>query len=626
MTREPDDPAEPLKRENEALNEQIKLLVQTEQRLYRSQNQLDAQLDRIRALAGFALQSGDGESIDSILRRALEILWRKFALDWCGVVTLSAGGLQVLSVPADHPVPRAALTAGEEAMAWLAAQVEPHFQGELAHDSAGPPAQLARLLAPVASSRQSSSATTQFACIPLRRVSVDQNGWLLTVSFRRRIASLAEGALGEEHMPFLQLLANHVDHAIANALLTEDLRERSAELAHSLATLEVTQRELLQAQKMEAVGRLAGGVAHDFNNLLTVILGYAGAVANALPEGSPQHGNVQRVIEAARRAAGITSQLLALGRRQVLRREPFDLSEQTKRSTELLRRLVGENITVELALDHHLAWVSADRAQFEQVLLNLVVNARDAMPNGGVMRIETRPANTVDAIRADSTFDPGQFAALSVSDTGIGMDPGTLTRIFEPFYTTKEHGKGTGLGLAVVYGAIKQGEGHVLVESEPGRGSRFTVLLPVSPLKGAPGADGAPPAPVAHAPGGNRTIFVVEDELAIRHVVGTILRGAGYRVEEAANGIEALERLDAGGRFDLVLTDVMMPRMGGVQLAAEVARRGSSVRVVFMSGYSEDLLTAGVLQNGDHAFLAKPFTPDVLLTFVAQQLERGVRA
>ncbi len=626
MTPAPDDPTGALRRENEALNEQIKLLVQTEQRLFRSQNQLDAQLDRIRALAGFALQSGDGESTDSILRRALEILWRKFALDWCGVVTLAPGGLRVLSVPADHPVPATELPAGDEAMAWLRAQVEPDFQGELAPDSPSPPAQLARVLAPIASSRQSDTATTQFACIPLRRVSIDQAGWLLTVSFRRRIASLAEGALSEDHIPFLQLLANHVDHAIENALLTDSLRERSTELAHSLATLEVTQRELLQAQKMEAVGRLAGGVAHDFNNLLTVILGYAGAVANALPDGSPQHGNVQRVIEAARRAAGITSQLLALGRRQVLRREPFDLSEQTKRSTELLRRLVGENITVELSLDHQLAWVSADRAQFEQVLLNLVVNARDAMPNGGVMRIETRAANTVDAIRADETFDPAQFAALSVSDSGIGMDPTTLTRIFEPFYTTKEHGKGTGLGLAVVYGAIKQGEGHVLVESEPGRGSRFTVLLPVSPLKGAPGADGAPPAPVAHTPGGNRTIFVVEDELAIRHVVGTILRGAGYRVEEAANGIEALERLDAGGRFDLVLTDVMMPRMGGVQLAAEVARRGSGVRVVFMSGYSEDLLTAGVLQNGDHAFLAKPFTPDVLLTFVAQQLERGVRA
>ena len=376
---------------------------------------------------------------------------------------------------------------------------------------------------------------------------------------------------------------------------------------------------------MEAVGRLAGGVAHDFNNLLTVILGYAGAVGSALPEDSPQHANVQRVIEAAKRAAGITSQLLALGRRQVLRREAFDISEQTERTAELLRRLVGEHILVDVRLDRSLPHVSADRAQFEQVLLNLVVNARDAMPSGGTMRIETRAATTIDAVRADTTFDPARYAAVSVADSGVGMDEDSLGRIFEPFFTTKELGKGTGLGLAVVYGAVKQGEGHVLVESEPGKGSRFTVLLPIAAPAETRAA--APPAPVANAgPPAGRLVLLVEDEAAIRAVVSQLLRHAGYRVEEAEHGLDALARLDAGLRPDLVLTDVMMPRLGGVQLAEELAKRSPAPAVAFMSGYSEDLTAGGTRAPRRAPFLAKPFTPDVLLRFVADVLARAPRA
>jgi signal transduction histidine kinase/ActR/RegA family two-component response regulator len=626
MTLDPEKRVQELVRENEALNEQIKLLVQTEQRLYRSQNEIDAQLDRIRSLARFALQTEDGEPVPSILSRALEILWRKFALDWCGVIALDPeSGFVVVGSPEEVEQHVGAIPADDAIRAWLLERGEPWFAGELDAAGQAPAERLAALLAPASAKTRPRGGQTQLACVPLRRVDDRQGGWLVTLSFQRRISALAEGALAEEHLPYLQLLANHVDHAIANALMTEDLRERSAELAHSLETLERTQADLVRSQKMEAVGRLAGGVAHDFNNLLTVILGYAGAVGSALPEGSPQHANVQRVIEAAKRAAGITSQLLALGRRQVLRREAFDLSEQTARILELLRRLVGEDVLVEVVLDRSLPMVSADRAQFEQVLLNLVVNARDAMPSGGTMRIETRPATTLDAVRADTTFDPSRFAVVSVADTGVGMDAGTLTRIFEPFYTTKEQGKGTGLGLAVVYGAIKQGEGHVLVESEPGRGSRFTVLLPLASeaeCETARPKTTAPPSTVS-APG--RTILVVEDEQAIRHVVQQLLRNAGYRVEEAEHGAAALAKLDSGITADLVLTDVMMPRMGGVQLAEELERRYPGMRVAFMSGYSEDLVAAGARSSRRAPFLSKPFTPDVLLRFVAEQFARDAR-
>ncbi|MBI5169826.1 MAG: response regulator [Candidatus Eisenbacteria bacterium] len=626
MSSDGDDRVRDLELENEALNEQIKLLVQTEQRLYRSQNEIDAQLDRIRSLARFALQSEDGEPIPSILSRALEILWKKFTLDWCGVIAFEPDhGLVVVSAPDEvepHPAP---LTVDDALRDWILARVEPWFADGLDVGGVAPAERLASALAPVSARACPRGGQTQLSCVPLRRVDERQGGWLVTVSFQRRISSLAEGALAEEHLPFLQLLANHVDHAIANAQLTEDLRERSAELANSLEKLERTQADLVRSQKMEAVGRLAGGVAHDFNNLLTVILGYAGAVGSSLPEGSPQHGNVQRVIEAAKRAAGITSQLLALGRRQVLRREAFDLSEQTARILELLRRLVGEDVLVEVVLDRSLPLVSVDRSHFEQVLLNLVVNARDAMPSGGTMRIETRPATTADAVRADTTFDPSRFAVVSVADTGVGMDSGTLTRIFEPFYTTKEQGKGTGLGLAVVYGAVKQGEGHVLVESEPGRGSRFTVLLPhASEAELAAVAQrNAPPTVPPAAPG--RVILVVEDEQAIRHVVLQLLRHAGYRVEESEHGVAALERLESGLVADLVLTDVMMPRMGGVLLAEEIEKRWPGMRVAFMSGYSEDLVSTGVRSTRRMAFLAKPFTPDVLLRFVAEQLAHGAR-
>ncbi len=373
---------------------------------------------------------------------------------------------------------------------------------------------------------------------------------------------------------------------------------------------------------MEAIGRLAGGVAHDFNNLLTVILGYAGTLAVSLPAGSPGHENLGKVTAAAQRAANLTRQLLALGRRQVQRREHFPLNEQCERTVELLRRLVGEDIRIELRMDRALTMVHADRTQLEQVLLNLMVNARDAMPQGGRLRITTRTATAADAARCEGVVVPERFVVLEVADDGVGMEAVTLERIFEPFFTTKPSGQGTGLGLAVVYGIVKQSEGHILVDSEVGHGSSFRVLLPVGagvlaaePARATVAGDDAPP-------NAGTTVLVVEDEAAIRGVIRATLRRAGYVVLEAGDGQDALASIVARPP-DLVLTDILMPRMGGPALARELAARFPDVRVAFMSGYAADFGEGSGAIERLARFLPKPFTGEELRAFVARQLARA---
>ena len=620
---------ERFRQENLALNDQIKLLVQTEQRLYRSQSRLDAQLQRQRSLAQFSIASTGVELPSAILGRALELLSAGFSLDWIGVVRLEPVQraitlLQVHEGPEPDGQPIAIDPAGWE---WLAARHEAQVVLRECPGPPGPAWEVVRAIAPETADCCRQPGAGRLACLPLRSVGDDRPGAILACLVRQSVAHSRQEGLDDEQLPFLQLLVNHVDHEIASVRLTASLSERSAELASSLATLETTQHELFQAQKLEAVGRLAGGVAHDFNNLLTVILGYAGTLNNSFRPGSPQQENVRRILEAGRRAAGITAQLLALGRRQVQRREPFDLSEQAERTADLLRRLVGEQIRLELDLSRGMPPVNADRAQVEQVMLNLMVNARDAMPEGGAMRIVSRPATLADAARCEGRVNPRLFAALDVEDSGVGMDEPTQQRIFEPFYTTKGAGKGSGLGLAVVYGIVKQSEGHVLVRSRPGQGSRFTVLLPFSlqesreeaPVEAARPAAGPAPARCLG------TILVVEDEPVIREVVVVTLREAGHRVFEAGDGEEALQSLESlRPAPDLVLTDVVMPKIGGLRLAEELGRRHPEVRVAFMSGYSEELLGG----NGRHeepmvSFLPKPFAPGDLLVFVDGQLQRS---
>jgi signal transduction histidine kinase/CheY-like chemotaxis protein len=618
---------ERLRSENAALNEQVKLLVRAEQRLYRSQNELDAQLALVGALELFALQSSMHEEPDVTLARALVMLTSSFSIEWAGFAHPGAvpGEAFVSAAVGDAIGPQARIPVGESLEAWLHSVSGPGYS-PFAPGAPEPCWQLLRLVAPGVFLDESRTRQSGIAYVPLRGAGAYAPGVMLTVGVHSSSAYMRGGPLGERHLPYLSLLANHVDHALSNTHLTRHLGDRSADLAESLARLESTQQELLHSQKMEAVGQLAAGVAHDFNNLLTVILGYAGTLSVSLPAGSPAHENVGKVTAAAQRAANLTRQLLALGRRQVQRRERFSLGEQCERTVDLLRRLVGDNIHVELQLQGSPGPIHADRSQLEQVLLNLMVNARDAMPQGGRLRITARPATGPETALCEIGVAPEGFVVLEVADDGIGMDAATLKCIFEPFFTTKPSGQGTGLGLAVVYGIVKQSQGYILVDSEPGRGTRVRVLLPIA---AAPRAAAGPErtdaciledkTPVRTG----TTILVVEDEVAVRDVVRATLRRAGYVVVEAVDGEDALARVEA--RLpDLVLTDILMPGMGGLALTRELSIRHPAVRVAFMSGYAADFNhETDSIQRHDR-FLPKPFTAEDLRAFVARQLAHAV--
>ena len=377
--------------------------------------------------------------------------------------------------------------------------------------------------------------------------------------------------------------------------------------------------ELLQAQKMETVGRLAGGVAHDFNNLLSVILSYAGFTLEQLPPGDPLRVDVQEIENAARRAAALTRQLLAFSRKQILQPVPLDLNLGLAEVEKMLRRLLGEDIDLVLLPAAGLWTVRADPGQFEQVIMNLVVNARDAMPAGGRLTIST--ANrTLDAAAAAELrgVQPGPHVMVTVADSGTGMAPEVLARLFEPFFTTKPAGKGSGLGLSTVYGIVQQSGGAIQVQSEVGRGTTFRILLPRLEAAAEAGRGEA----ATGRPGGAETILVVEDDRTVLAVATRILEGAGYRVLGAPDGGAALlicERHPAP--IDLALTDVVMPNMGGRAFADALTRSRPAIKVVFMSGYTDDdIASHGVLRPGI-AFIAKPLTRSTLLRKVREVLD-----
>jgi PAS domain S-box-containing protein len=379
------------------------------------------------------------------------------------------------------------------------------------------------------------------------------------------------------------------------------------------------ENELRQAQKMEAVGRLAGGIAHDFNNLLTAIRGHTTFLAEVVPAGSRAAKDVGRIEEAVQRAADLTRQLLAFSRRQMLEERVLDLRRVVEDIEPMLRRLVPERIAVGLALGEEPRLVRADVSQLHHVLLNLVVNSVDAITDEGRIDVAVGAA-TLSREQAGAfpwKIEPGAYASLAVRDTGHGMPHEVQRQIFEPFFTTKPEGRGTGLGLSTVFGIVKQSQGHVVVDSTPGQGSSFTVLLPVAEGEAARDADG--PVGRGAAPGTER-VLVVEDEPAVRRVVRRILERADYGVVEAANGLEALERLEQGGPFDLVVSDLVMPEMGGLELARRLRDRPGRARMLVMSGYSEEEHAQGVRDLGVW-FLKKPFTADRLLDAVRRALD-----
>ena len=385
------------------------------------------------------------------------------------------------------------------------------------------------------------------------------------------------------------------------------------------------EEQFRQAQKMEAVGRLSGGVAHDFNNLLGVIIGYAEFLQEGLQAEGPMRNSVDEILKAGKRAASLTRQLLAFSRQQVLDPKVIDLNSAVADMEKLLRRLIGEDIELKTSLASRLGRIRADQGQLEQVIMNLAVNARDAMPQGGKLIITTDDFVMDDSFVRHYAYpvQPGQYVRLTVTDTGIGMDAETKARAFEPFFTTKEKGKGTGLGLATVYGVVKQSGGYIDIETAPGAGTSFKIYLPKVDAE----IDGqaAPSSGVRRPANGSETILLVEDEESLRTLTRATLELDGYKVLEAKDGLDALavsRRHD--GAIELLLTDVVMPGMGGRPLAQELSRLRPETRVVYMSGYTGQTVgSQGPIDPGSD-FLSKPFTREVLTRKIREALDRPV--
>ena len=380
------------------------------------------------------------------------------------------------------------------------------------------------------------------------------------------------------------------------------------------------EEQLRQTNKMEAIGRLAGGVAHDFNNILTAIMGYNDRVLRQLPADSPLRHDLTEIDTEAHRAAQLTLQLLAFIRKQTLQLAVINLNHVVTNMSQMLRRLMGEDIILHTRLTESLGNVRADASQIQQIVLNLAVNARDAMPKGGALTIETDHI-TLDEEYTREHFDvkPGDYVRLTVTDTGAGMTPEVKAHLFEPFFTTKQQGEGTGLGLATCYGIVKQGSGHITVYSEPGHGTAVNVYLPKLPGQAdPPPSTAAPSAP----PRGTETLLVVEDEPTVRELAVIVLREQGYNILAAANGIEALRLLEEhpDQHLDMVVTDVVMPQMGGPELAVRLRETRANLKILFTSGYTRDNIQQET--GNDHtAFLQKPYTPTTLLRKVREVLD-----
>jgi two-component system, cell cycle sensor histidine kinase and response regulator CckA len=378
------------------------------------------------------------------------------------------------------------------------------------------------------------------------------------------------------------------------------------------------EERLRQAQKVEVLGQLAGGVAHDFNNLLTVIGGFATLTRETFSPGDPRHQDLEEIQSAARRGAELTRQLLAFARRQVLAPKVIDLNAIVANTRAMLERLIGEDIVFLSVLSEDLGRVQADAGQIEQVIMNLVVNARDAMPRGGELTIETGNVELGDGdARVHTGLEHGRYVMLAISDTGVGMSRDILDHLFEPFFTTKGPGQGTGLGLATVYGIVKQSGGHVSAYSEVGHGTSFKVYLPRidQPL------DEATIQPPQTSLRGTETILLVEDDPAVRMLARRVLEAHGYRVLEAADGVEAIELAKQQGPIHLLIADVIMPHMSGQEVASAVAAVAPGIRTLYVSGYTANAIARRGVIDPTVPFLEKPFTPGSLASRVREVLD-----
>jgi PAS domain S-box-containing protein len=439
---------------------------------------------------------------------------------------------------------------------------------------------------------------------------VELEGWRVRKGGERYWANVvisATHAPDGELTGFIRVLRDQTARRLADDALRE-----------SQDALRKSEEQLRQAQKMEAVGQLAGGIAHDFNNLLTAIRGHAELLLGEMTPTHPLRTDLEEINRAAQRASTLTRQLLAFSRRQMLQPTVLDLDIVVTEMERLLRRLIGEDIVLVTSPAAAGAFVRADRGQLEQVLMNLAVNARDAMTGGGRLTLAT---DTVELDESYMRLHPGARAGscvrLVVRDTGTGMDAETLSHVFEPFFTTKGVGKGTGLGLAMVYGIVKQSGGYIAVASEAGVGTAFEIYLPRVREQPEPAREALLPAELRD---GEHTVLLVEDEDAVRSLASRILRSHGYSVLEARDGFDALRIAESfEGSIHVLLTDVVMPRMGGRELVERLSPSRPGMRVVYMSGYTDDALVHyGVLTGADTWFLEKPFTPNTLTSKLQQ--------
>jgi PAS domain S-box-containing protein len=431
--------------------------------------------------------------------------------------------------------------------------------------------------------------------------------------------SAAANVLSGQHLSILRDVTAERRTQHERAKLLAELERELGERRKAESALRKTEEQLRQVQKMEAIGSLAGGIAHDFNNILSVILTYTTVIEASLTPGDPLEEDIREVRTAAERAASLTRQLLAFSRQQVLEPRVVNLNDIVDGMQRMIARVLGEHVEVAVLRDPELGSVLVDPGQFEQVLLNLVVNARDAMPDGGKLTIET---SNVDLDTATATelvgLAAGSYVIIAVSDSGHGMDPATRERMFEPFFTTKEKGKGTGLGLATVFGIVQQSGGHIVVASEPGSGTAFRIYLPRT---AQPAESAVPTARRSASLSGHETVLLVEDESAVREIVRMVLRNHGYTVISAANAGEALLACEQHeGNIDLLLSDVVMPRMNGPALAKRLAPMRPEMRVLYMSGYTEGHFIDQALERGV-AFLQKPIRPEILARKVRDVLD-----
>ncbi|MDD2850501.1 MAG: response regulator [Desulfuromonadaceae bacterium] len=400
-----------------------------------------------------------------------------------------------------------------------------------------------------------------------------------------------------------------------------DLEQANRELEQSIVEQKKLEEQLRQAQKMEAIGRFSAGIAHDFNNILTVIIGYGGIMRMKSTLADGERDKLDHILNAADRAINLTGSLLAFSRKQPVKLQLLDLNNAVSGVETLLRRVVGDDIILSISPASDKIPIMADRGHIEQVLMNLAVNSHDAMPQGGTLSVETKTIVIDEAfIRMHGYGTPGCYALLSVSDTGVGMDSDTIQHIFEPFFTTKEPGRGTGLGLAIVYGIILQHNGHIHVYSEPGQGTAFRILLPLTVEEAGIG-DVAPS--YVKPPGGSETILVVDNEESIREYLNLFLTTLGYTVYQASDGREAVTRYrEIGNKVDLVLMDVIMPRKNGPEAALEIRGINENARILFISGYPYDVINERHLLNENALLVMKPLAPSELALKVREILDR----